>query len=930
MRNWIYIGFFLWLGQPFQGYTQDHDLLVSGNFQDIPFSEFVSAVEQQTGATFYYFDSWVAGVKITTMGKDLSLHEILTRELRPVGIHHYLDEFGNVFLTYENPLIPFLPDYNRSVVGSSTEPGESGSGTITTAEQRYIEGHKSGLLETLVIGNDQSGGSQTGAFIHGKIVDSETGEPLIGATIYVENLKKGAATDVDGRFSLLLSPGKHRVSFNCMGMEPKQNIFQVNSGGSIVIQMEKGLIPINEVVVRANKYHNVRGNQMGYERLNYKTIKEVPVVLGEKDLLKVALMLPGVQTVGEGTSGFNVRGGSADQNMIYISKVPVYNSSHLFGFFTSFSPDIVKDFSLYKSNLPARYGGRLSSVFDISTRQGNMNKFTVRGGISPITGHVSFEGPIVKNKSAFILSARSTYSDWMLNRLEDPALRSSNAAFYDLAGTVTIEPNEKNLVKVFGYYSSDDFTLGTTNQYAYTNAGGSINIKHRFGSRVTGDIALVFGQYAFSTVNTEAESAGYTHDYSIDHYEIKADFTWLSMGKHKGSYGINGIYYDLHRGLIEPFGENSLRFPVDLGKERGVEMAGYIADEISLTPRLTIYLGLRVSSFLSLGPGETLVYHEGMGRRPGNVSDTLDFSTGQVIERYSAPEPRISLTYLMGTNNSVKVSYNRVQQYIFMLSNTIAISPTDQWKLCDYHITPPLVDQLSLGYYQDIPGAGVSASAEIYYKQLANVVDYKDGANFINSPYIETQVVQGNQEAYGMELMFRKNSGKLSGWLAYGYSRSMMLFSSTVPGENINDGLRYSSNYDRPHNLNLVSNYRVSRRLSFSSTLVYTTGRPITYPISIYYQDGKEYLDYSDRNQYRIPDYFRMDFSVNLEGNLKKHKLAHSFWMLSAYNLTGRNNAYSVYFKQESGSINGYKLSIFGRPVITLSWNFKFGNYASE
>jgi hypothetical protein len=925
----LYIAILLVLSCSSRGYGQEHDILVSGNFQDIPFQEFVSLVEQQTGATFYFFDRWVAGVKITASGSDLSLNKILSGVLLPVGIYHYVDEFGNVYLTYENKLIPNLPEL-AGTVPASPDSEENGQANLTGAEQRYIEGHSTGMLETIVVGSDQPGAGQQEAFIYGKMVDSETGEPLIGATIYVESLKKGAATDVDGRFSLLLDPGKYRVAFNCMGMEPRENILQVKSGGNIVIEMDKGLIPITEVVVRANKYDNVRGSQMGFERLNYKTIKEVPVVMGERDLLKVAQMLPGVQSVGEGAAGFNVRGGSADQNMIYINKVPVYNSSHLFGFFTSFSPDIVKDFTLFKSNLPAMYGGRLSSIFDISTRQGNMNRFSARGGISPITGHLAVEGPILKDKSAFVLSARSTYSDWILDLMEDPELRNSNAAFYDLAGSVTIEPNEKNLVKAFGYYSSDAFTLGSTNQYGYSNAGGSLNMRHRFGSRISGDYALVFGQYAFSTVNQEQETSAYSHDYRIDHYELRADQTWLSLGKHKLTFGANGIYYDLNHGLVEPYGENSLRFPVDLGMERGAELAGYLADEISLSQKLTLHLGFRYSYFMNLGPASTLVYYEGAGRSPGNVKDTLEFSSGQIVKRYSGPEPRVSINYLLGQNSSVKISYNRIQQYILMMSNTIAISPTDQWKLCDYHIAPPHVDQISLGYYKDLPGVGVNASVEVYYKKLANVVDYKDGASFINSPHTETQVVQGDQDAYGLELMIKKNSGKLNGWLAYSYSRSMMLFNSSIPGENINNGISYPSNYDRPHNLGLVSNYKVSRRLSFSATMEYITGRPITYPISIYYQRGSEYLDYSDRNKYRIPDYFRVDLSINLEGNLKKIKLAHSFWMLSVYNLTGRNNAYSVYFRNESGSINGYKLSIFARPVFTLSWNFKFGNYASE
>ena len=930
MKIRLYITFFFWTFLSTQIKAQNQDIHFSGNFRDVLFSEFAEAIERQTGCIFYYLDEWVSGIRITAQGNDLSLRETLDHALHPVGIYYYKDDYGNVYLTGENPVVPF-PEYSEeSATGIQAEQEENRAEAMTSAEQRYIEGHKTGLLETVEVGDANSGTGQTGAVIHGKMVDAETGEPLVGATIYLERLKKGAATDVDGQFSLILPPGKHRVSFNCMGMEPQQKILQVHSGGNMLIRMEKGLIPITEVVVRADRFHNVRGGQMGFERLNYKTIKEVPVVLGEKDLLKVAMMLPGVQTVGEGTSGLNVRGGSADQNMIYVNRVPVYNSSHLFGFFTSFSPDIVKDFSLYKSNLPVQYGGRLSSVLDISTRQGNLNKFMVRGGISPVTGHLAADGPLVKDKSAFVISARSTYSDWILGRLEDPELRESDASFYDLAGNITFVPDEKSLVKVFGYYSHDRFMLGSTNQYAYSNAGGSISLKHRFNPRMTGDMVLAFGQYGFSTQNTEVESEAYSHDYRIDHYELKADIIWLSLGRHRLTYGVNGIYYNLLRGLVEPYGENSLRYPVDLGRERGVELAGYIADEISFSQRLTVYLGLRYSAFLNLGPGEVPVYQGETGRRPGNVTEILTFSAGQIMKHYSGPEPRISLTFLTGENHSVKLSYNRVQQYIFMLSNTFAISPTDQWKLVDYHLIPPVVDQLSIGYYQDIPGAGVTTSAEVYFKATADVVEYKDGASFITTPRAETQVVQGDQDAYGLEVMVRKNSGKLNGWLAYSYSRSEMLFKSTVPGESINDGLSYPSNYDRPHNLNMVLNFRINRRLSFSATTVYITGRPITYPISIYYRDGVQYMDYSHRNQYRIPDYFRMDLSVNLEGNLKKQKLAHSFWMLSVYNLTGRNNAYSVFFRNESGRIDGYKLSIFGRPVITLSWNFKFGNYATE
>ncbi|RLD97730.1 MAG: TonB-dependent receptor, partial [Bacteroidetes bacterium] len=345
---------------------------------------------------------------------------------------------------------------------------------------------------------------------------------------------------------------------------------------------------------------------------------------------------------------------------------------------------------------------------------------------------------------------------------------------------------------------------------------------------------------------------------------------------------------------------------------------------------LTLYGGVRYAVYKSLGPDEVLLYGENLPMEPGNVNDTLYFGQNEVSSTYTSLEPRFAVNLMMGPNNSLKFSYNRVRQFMFMLSNTIAISPTDQWKLCDYHIKPPFVDQYSLGYYLDIPRGSVSTSLEVYYKSISDVVDYKDGASFISTPHTETLTLQGDQEAYGVEAMIKKGAGKVSGWLAYSYSRSFMQIRSPFPGESINEGNPYSSNYDRPHSLSVVANFKLNRRLSFSSNVVYMTGRPATFPVSIYYVEGMQYVDYSDRNSYRIPDYFRLDFSLNLEGNLKERKLFHSYWMLNFYNVTGRQNAYSVYFQNEDGAINGYKLSIFGQMIVTLSWNFKLGNYASE
>jgi hypothetical protein len=641
-------------------------------------------------------------------------------------------------------------------------------------------------------------------------------------------------------------------------------------------------------------------------------------------------MLPGVQTVGEGASGFNVRGSSADQNMVYINKIPAYNTSHLFGFFSSFSPDIIKNFSLYKSNIPVEFGGRIASIFNITTREGNKNRFTGRGGISPVTGHFSIEGPLKKEKHSFILSARSTYSDWILSLLDDPRLRDSRASFYDVTAGFTMEPDEKNLFKFFSYYTSDRFKYHNFLQYDYSNRGASVNWRHRISPALTSDIAAVFSNYSFGTINQEFLSYSYKHNYQIGHYEIKSDFNWVPAGKHVVLFGGSFIFYDLNRGTVRPFGIESYRETVNLGRDRGLESAFYIGDKYEILPGLTLYGGLRYTLYNYLGPAEVFKYLPDAPMSPETVSDTINFKPFNLVNTYTGPDIRAALNYKTGENGSVKFSYNRVRQYLFMLSNTIAVAPTDQWKLCDYHIKPPFSDQFSAGLYKDFPEAGIRSSAEIYFKKINNVVEYKDGASFIASAHIEDDILQGKQTAYGLELMLEKEKGKLNGWISYTWSRSLVHVDGPYPWQQINNGLTYPANYDKPHALNVILNYRINRRLSFSGNIIYNTGRPVTYPISVYYLNGQPVVSYSARNKYRLPDYFRTDLSVNLEGNLKSKKKIHSYWMINIYNLTGRKNAYSVYFRSEEGKINGYKMSVFGTTIATLSWNFKFGNYASE
>jgi hypothetical protein len=713
-------------------------------------------------------------------------------------------------------------------------------------------------------------------------------------------------------------------------MKEKSFYIEVFSDGTLSIPLEKGLLSISEVKVFGDRNNNVSGMQMGYERISSKSIKEIPAIMGERDLLKIAQMLPGVQSAGEGSSGLIVRGGNADQNLFYINKLPVYNTAHMFGFFSAFSPDIVSSFTLYKSNIPAKYGGRISSVFDISTRQGNKKEFFGKGGISPVTGHIMVEGPVLKDKSSFVLSYRGTYSDWILSRVDNLDLRNSKASFYDLSGTLNTEINKKNLLKVFGYSSYDNFSLAESDDYDYSNNGASVSWKHIFSTKLNVELSAVASQYKFTHNNKRNPSEAYNHLYKLNHTEFKADFLYLTGKDHRISFGVSSILYKLNRGNIEPYNAESTRIPVALGTENGVEGALYVSDEFTLLPRLTALVGLRYSYYSMLGPKELNEYAPGLPKNQINIVGTKSFSDNEVVKSYSGFEPRIAFNYLLGYNNSVKVSYNRMQQYIFMLSNTIAIAPTDQWKLADYYLKPPTADQISLGYYHDFPEKGLVTSIEVYRKWINNLVEYKDGVDFISSDPTEMLLLQGEQDSYGLEFILKKNSGKLTGWVSYSYSSSTVKVIDNETNESINLGQSYPSNFDKPHSFNFVSNYKATRRISFSTVVTYSTGRPITYPVSLYYAGNKQVLHYSERNEFRIPDYFRVDLSLSYEGNLKKKKWLHSTWMLNVYNATARKNAYSVFPETEDGNIKFYKLSIFAQPIITLSWNFKFGNFVSE
>lgn len=896
--------------------------LISGSYDSAKFEELVRDIEQQTPYQFYYDSRATDSLRVTMSFQNSEAGSVLGQLFSGTDLHFAIDERNNIFVTEGREIMAALPDdfFNQGTVRDRVQSGpvfdyteyEKREKQQKLAESRL---YSIGAKTTNMVGNGTLAGS---------VRDASSGEPVIGAAVYVENPMIGISTDQFGYYSLTLPRGRHELKIKSIGMKSTIRQIMVYGDGKLEIELEQDVTPLKEVVIESEKDVRVTGLAMGLEKLDIKTMKNMPLALGETDIMKVVLTLPGVQTVGEGTVGLNVRGGATNQNLILFNDAVVYNPSHLFGFFSTFNPDVLKSVELYKSGITADYGGRLSSVLDVSSREGNLKKFSGSGGISPITGRLTLEGPLIKDRTSFLIGARSTYSDWILSKLDDPRLNDSKASFYDVNLNISHKFGEKDNLYLSGYMSQDKFKLDQDTTYSYSDRNASIKWKHIFNNRLFAVVTGGFSRYQYAVESDANPVNAFTMNFKVQQINGKIDFNYFLNAKHTVSAGISTVRYQLTPGDFQPHGEGSLVVPDVLEHEQGQESAVYIGDNFEASPKLSLYAGVRYSYYQYLGPKSVYTYPPGAALDASVIQDTLHYDKGKSIANYHGAEPRFSVRYSITDKMSVKFSYNRMRQYIQMLSNTTAITPTDIWKLTDTYIRPQLGDQYSLGFYATLRKSTIDVSVEGYYKTMENSIDFKNGATLLLNHHIETDVVNAHGKAYGAEFMIKKSAGKLNGWISYTYSRTFLQARSDNESETVNEGAWYPSSYDKPHAVNFIGNYKFSRRFNFSLNTTYSTGRPITLPLAKYDLGGSTRLYYSDRNQYRIPDYFRIDVSINIEGNHKVKKLAHSSWTFAVYNLTGRRNAYSVFFRSENGQVNGYKLSVFGQPIPTITYNFKF------
>ena len=777
-----------------------------------------------------------------------------------------------------------------------------------------------------VIGNRYSKEKKARVVLKGKVTSFTTGQPIPGARIMLKEPFVAGTTDVDGNYAIELPTGRIKLDVSGFTFKPSVRQLMLYGDGNLDIQMMEDVQMLEEVTVYAERINSIKSTQIGVEKVQIAKIKNVPMALGELDLLRALQMLPGVKTVGEASTGFNVRGGATDQNLILLNNGTIYNPNHLFGFFTAFSTEMIKDAELYKSSIPAKYGGRISSVLNITGKEASKEKFTGSAGIGLVTSNLNLEIPIVKNKTSLLLTGRTTYSDWILKALpDDSGYNDGTANFYDMGAVFSHNINKKNTLNVYGYYSHDQFSFSKTEKYGYDNLNASAKWQTVFNDRFMLNFSAGYDHYDYANKETSNEVEAFKLSFAINQLFAKADFTY-ELQNHKIDFGISSILYKIDAGTLEPVGEASLIKYDVLQEDKALESALYIGDEWSITPKFSLNAGIRYSMFNAMGPRTYNKYLPGKLPSEDTVTETVDVTGGKIFKTYHGPEFRLSARYMLQENLALKAGFNTMRQYIHKLSNTVIMSPTDTWKLSDANIKPQTGWQAATGLFYTIPKKDIETSVEVYYKRMNDYLDYRGGAKLIMNHHIETDVVSTQGYAYGAEFSVKKLSGKLNGWASYTYSRTFLRQNDKMILNPVNNGNWYPTNYDKPHDFKFVGNYKFTERYSVSLNLDYSTGRPTTVPAGKYFNPVTNSIQvyYTDRNTFRIPDYFRGDIAFNIEPTHRQTALIHSKISIGVYNFTGRKNVYSVYYVNDKGSIKGYQLSIFGAPIPYITYNIRF------
>lgn len=770
--------------------------------------------------------------------------------------------------------------------------------------------------------------------LSGQVIDAQSGDPLIGAVISVDFKKSGATTDAKGFYKIPLPVGEYIVKVSNVGYNPFRSKIYVKGDMVLNVELNDVTKQLEEVIVSAStSKKDIQTPSLGVTVLSLKGIKKLPTMMGEVDVIRSLQSLPGVSSVGEGANGLNIRGSNVDQNLIFIDDTPIFNPTHMFGLFSVFASDAIRDLELYKGGIPSRFGGRTASVLDIKMIEPNTEKFKMQGGIGLVSNRIMAEIPVIKEKLSVLVAGRLSANDFLFKSVAPDNLKNIRANFSDIATKIYFRPNTKNTISVSAYLSNDYYRVDSLfsienvvakqTSFDYGHKNGSFHWNHFFSPKLNMLVSAAVSNYVTKTyapdsVNTiELNSAILYRNGSIS-------FDYQPVENHKLNFGVSTTRYDIKPGTLND-GIVSRVATVKLDDEQSIEAAIFIDDEWKLNEKWTIQAGIRYTKYWRIGAGTVNTYAPDFMPSVNTIISKKTYEPGEVMATYGGFEPRLTMKYSLAENTTMKMGYNRQQQFFQLLSNNTTPLPTSRWKTADSFIKPQRSDFATIGFFKTFNENVFEISLESYYRNVRNTLDFVSGANLQLNPNIETQLISGKSKAYGFEVMLQKKKGENSGWISYTYARAFNQMIGDFPEiQSINRGDWFATNYDKPHSFNVMWNIQPTTHHSFSFTFAYNTGRPFSSPSGSYDIAGKKYPVFAERNNDRVRDYHRLDFSWTINNPSMKHARWEGSWVFTVYNLYGRQNPYSVFFKSTKNGLRAYELSVFASPFVSMTYNFKF------
>jgi hypothetical protein len=905
------LGLLLLLACPLSAQQVDvFNLRISGTYQDRPLPELLTDLEARyPPLRFYYVPEKIPFYQLTITFQDEPFFQVVKKLLDGSLLSAGKWSATEVILVPED-------NRNRAFVQEMVNKWKTGEYKPPVLTGVLEKSYSFGSIEKAPNGK---------VTLKGKIVDGESKEPIIGATVLVRETAQGQASDENGDFELKIPAGRYTLQVQYVSFQSQIINVSLFDDGNLDINLAPMPQQLSEVLIKAQAVEKgSQSSNVGVERLSIRTVKELPTLMGEADVIKSLQTLPGVTNAGEGVAGYNVRGGNIDQNLVLQEEAPIFNSAHALGFFSIFNADAVDQINLYKGHIPAQYGGRLSSVLDVQLKDGDARKWSGKGSIGPIASRILLEGPIKTDKISALIGLRQSYMGWVLQLTSSIPVQNSAAGFNDGIAKVTFNLSPKDKLRLTGFASSDDFRYGQDFGYGWNNYQAGAQWSHITNEKLSSKLYVNYGAYRAEQFDPEGNNA-FSLTNGLNFWKSKLDNLYALNKKQALRFGAEINHYQSRPEAIRPFSDISIILPQSVDKDKGREMAVYFQDEITLSKRISFSLGARYSFFQQLGPRTVWNYEESLPREDLNIVDSINFGGGKAIANYGGFEPRFSAKFGISDRASFKVSYNRLRQYIHLTSNTVAPTPVDVWQVSTTYIPPQIADQYSAGFFLDDDQRRWEASIEVYYKDIRNLLEYKDLPDLLLNPRIETELLAGRGKAYGTELSIRKMQGKWTGWITYTFARTFSRVQGPSPSETINRGEWFPANFDKPNQVNVIGRAQINPTNSFSFNFTYSTGRPITAPISSYRLGTVLVPNFSDRNQYRIPDYHRLDISYTIDNRQTRLKGWRGSLTVSLYNVYARANPFSVFFQRnERGRPSAYQLAVVGSVIPAVSYNFSF------